>query len=209
MSSVRQTAPRFSTDQAGRSSDMMQDYPKAVVTRDGTSVLLRPVVRSDEQALRTFFASIPEEEQWFLRENLSDPELLHQWLEALDYDYILPIVAVREDDGTIVANLRLYRSKSESIRHLAHLRVMVLPRYRDLKVGSWMILDCVKLAMDLGIEKLIAEFVAGVEEGAIAAAKKLDFHQEAVLKDYVKDRQGQDRDLIIMVRNLFRDWSDF
>jgi GNAT superfamily N-acetyltransferase len=188
---------------------MMQDYPKAVVTRDGTSVLLRPVVRSDEQALRTFFASIPEEEQWFLRENLGDPKLLHEWIEALDYDYILPIVAVREDDGTIVANLRLYRSKSECIRHLARLRVMVLPQYRDLKVGSWMILDCVKLAMDLGIEKLIAEFVAGVEEGAIAAAKKLDFHQEAVLKDYVKDHQGQDRDLIIMVRNLSSDWSDF
>ena len=72
-----------------------------------------------------------------------------------------------------------------------------------------MILDSVKLAMDLGIEKLIAEFVDGVEEGAITAAKKLDFHQEAVLKDYVKDRQGRDRDLIIMVKNLYRDWSDF
>ena len=187
----------------------MQDYPKAIVTRDGTSVLLRPVVQSDEDALRTFFTSIPEEEQWFLRENLSDPKLLHQWIAALDYDYVLPIVAVREDDGTVVANLRLYRSKSDSIRHLAHLRVMVLPGYRDLKVGSWMILDSVKLAMDLGIEKLIAEFVDGIEDGAIAAAKKLDFHQEAVLKDYVKDRQGRDRDLIIMVRNLHRDWSDF
>ena len=108
---------------------MIKDYPKAIVTGDGTSVLLRPVVPSDEEALRTFFASIPEEERWFLRENLSDPQLLHQWIEALDYDYTLPIVAVREDDGTIVANLRLYRSKSDSIRHLAHLRVMVLPAY--------------------------------------------------------------------------------
>ena len=106
---------------------MMQDYPKAIVTRDGTSVPLRPVVRSDEEALRTFFTSIPEEEQWFLRENLRDPHLLHQWIAALDYDYVLPIVAVREDDGTVVANLRLYRSKSDSIRHLARLRVMVLP----------------------------------------------------------------------------------
>ena len=209
MSTVRQTAERFTATPTGRISNMMKDYPKAIVTRDGASVLLRPVVPSDEEALRTFFASIPEEERWFLRENLSDPQLLHQWIEALDYDYTLPIVAVREDDGTVVANLRLYRSKSDSIRHLAHLRVMVLPAYRDLKVGSWMILDSVKLAMDLGIEKLIAEFVAGVEEGAIAAAKKLDFHQEAVLKDYVKDRQGRDRHLIIMVRNLCRDWSDF
>jgi hypothetical protein len=103
MSSVRQTVKRFTAAPTGRISNMMKDYPKAIVTRDGTSVLLRPVVPSDEEALRTFFASIPQEERWFLRENLSDPQLLHQWIEALDYDYALPIIAVREDDGTIVS----------------------------------------------------------------------------------------------------------
>jgi RimJ/RimL family protein N-acetyltransferase len=63
--------------------------------------------------------------------------------------------------------------------------------------------------MDLGVEKVIAEFVAGVEDAAGAAAAKLDFQQEGVLREYVKDRQGKYRDLIIMVRNLHKDWSDF
>ena len=70
MSTVRQTAERFTATPTGRISNMMKDYPKAIVTRDGTSVLLRPVVPSDEEALRTFFASIPEEERWFLKRKL-------------------------------------------------------------------------------------------------------------------------------------------
>lgn len=188
---------------------MLHDYPKAIVTRDGASVLLRPVTPSDEKALREFFSKIPEEEQWFLREKLTNDELLHKWLQELDFGSIIPIVAVKEDDGTIIANLRLYRSAEPSTRHVAHLRVMVLPGYRHHKIGSWMILDCLKLAMDLGLEKIIAEFVEGLEEPAIDAAHKLDFAQEAVLPKYVKDIEGRYHDLIIMVRNLSRDWSDF
>jgi L-amino acid N-acyltransferase YncA len=188
---------------------MLEDYPKAIVTRDGRSVLLRPVAASDEQALREFFSKIPEAEQWFLREKLTDPERLHKWIHKLNHDFILPIVAVREDDGTIIANLRLYRTTSESMRHVAHLRVMVLPDCRYHKIGSWMILDCMKLAMDLGIEKLIAEFIDGLEEPAILAAYKLDFRPEAVLPKYVKDVEGKYHDLIIMVRDLHREWSDF
>lgn len=188
---------------------MLEDYPKAIVTKDGTSVLLRPVVKTDEPALRRMFAKIPKKEQWFLRENLTDPELLHRWLETLDYNRILPIVAVKEDGGEIIANLRLYRSTSGCARHVAHLRVMVIPEYRSQRVGSWMILDAAKLAMDLGIEKLVAEFVAGLEDVAVKAALRLDFHEEAVLKDYVRDPDGNLRDLIIMVKTLQGQWSDF
>ncbi|MCX5862956.1 MAG: GNAT family N-acetyltransferase [Deltaproteobacteria bacterium] len=188
---------------------MIKDYPKTVVTKDGTIVRLRPVVREDEEALKVFFAQVPEEEKWFLRENLNDPEFLKRWMNKLDYDQMFPIVAVKEDDGAILAGITLYRSASPAIRHVVHLRIMVHPEYRSLRLGSWLILDSVKLSMDLGVEKVIAEFVAGVEDAAGAAAAKLDFHQEGVLHDYVKDQQGNYRDLIIMVKNLHQDWSDF
>ncbi len=188
---------------------MLHDYPKAIVTRDGASVLLRPVTASDEEALREFFSKIPERERWFLREKLTDDQLLHKWIRRINLDSLIPIIAVREEDGTIIANLRLYRSVAESMRHVAHLRVMVLPECRHHKIGSWMILDCVKLAMDLGIEKIVAEFIEDSEEPAISAARKLDFRQEAVLPRYVKDKDGMYHNLIIMVRNLSREWSDF
>lgn len=188
---------------------MLTDYPKARVTGDGISILLRPVEKTDEEGLRRMFAGIPEEERWFLRENLTDPDKLHQWLETLDFRRTLPMVAVREDTGEIIANLRLYRSYSACTDHVAHVRIMVLPAYRAQKVGSWMILDAAKLATDMGIEKLFAEFVAGIEDIAVKAAERLDFRQEAVLKDYMLDRHGNYRDLIIMVKNLSKEWDDF
>ncbi len=188
---------------------MLEDYPKTIVTKDGTCVLLRPVVESDEEALNRFYAEAPKDEQWFLRDKLDDPETLRRWISNLDYSKVLPIVAVREDDGKIIANVRLHLHTAPCILHVGHLRIMVHPDYRSQRLGSWMILDCIKTAMDLGLEKLFAEFVSGVEDAAIVAAMKLDFTHEGVLKDYIKDKNGNYHDLIIMVRNLAADWSDF
>jgi len=188
---------------------MLKGYPKTIVTKDGTTVLLRPLEKADTSRLHAMLALIPEEEQWFLRENLTDAQLLQRWVERLDFAYILPIIAVKEDDGDIIGFLRLYRSPSGCARHVAHLRVTIHPEYRSQRVGSWMILDCAKLALEHGIEKLVAEFVSDVEEVAIKAARRLDFHHEAVIKDYVKDRRGDYKDLVIMVKTLYRDWSDF
>lgn len=189
--------------------DMLENYPKEIVTKDGNPVLLRPLVREDEEQLAAFFARIPAEERWFLRDAVDDPVIMRAWLDNLDYQRILPMIAVNPEDGSIVANVRLHRRPVDCMRHIAHLRVMVDPTYRHQRIGTWMLLDTIKLAMNMGIEKLIAEFVGNVEGPAMNAAHKLDFLEQAVLKDYVKDRQGKYHDLIIMVKTLHREWSDF
>ncbi len=188
---------------------MVDDYPKEIVIKDGTVLTLRPVVREDEEALNKFFFQIPEEERWFRRQKLTNPEILHQWIEALDYKRIMPIIAVNPETGYIVANLTLLFPTSPSVSHVAHLRIMIHPWYRHQRLGGLMILDGGRLAAGLGVEKLIAEFIVGVEEAAIAAALKLDFYQAAVLKDYVRDPEGRYRDLLIMVKDLHKEWGDF
>ena len=188
---------------------MLEGYPKEIMSKDGTPILLRPLTREDEQHLSEFFARIPEDERWFLRDNVADPAIMHEWIRNLDYDRIFPLVAVTQEDNTIIANVRLHRRPSECLRHIAHLRIMVDPAYRLQRLGTWMLLDTIRLAMSMGIEKLVADFISGMEEAAVKGAHKLDFFEQAILKDYVKDRQGRYRDLIIMVKTLHRDWSDF
>jgi L-amino acid N-acyltransferase YncA len=189
--------------------DILENYPKEIVTKDGSPVLLRPLVREDEEQLAAFFARIPEDERWFLRDAVDDPAIMQEWMDNLNYDRILPMVAVNPEDGSIVANVRLHRRPVDCVRHIAHLRIMVDPAYRHQRLGTWMLLDTIKLAMNLGIEKLVAEFVGSVEHAAMNSAHKLDFFEQAILKDYVKDRQGKYHDLIIMVKTLHREWSDF
>jgi L-amino acid N-acyltransferase YncA len=188
---------------------MLEDYPREIVTKDGMPVILRPLKKEDEKLLNEFFARIPEEERWFLRDNVDEPEVLSEWIKNLDFVSILPVVAVTEDDNTIIANVRLYRRRAACMNHMAHLRIMVDPAFRHQRVGTWMLVDMIKYAMDTGIEKLVAEFLAGVEQAAINAAYKLDFFEQAVLKEYVKDPGGKYHDLIIMVKNLHPEWSDF
>ncbi len=188
---------------------MFEHYPKEIKIKDGTELTIRPVGREDEEALAEFFFQIPEEERWFTRQKLTDPSVLHEWIETLDYGKILPIIAVHPDTGHIVANLTLLFSTSGAMRHVAHLRILVHPYYRNQKLAGLMILDAAKLATDLGIEKLVVEFVVGVEEASMAYAKRLDFHEAGRLREYVKDPQGGYRDLVIMVKNLQRDWGDF
>lgn len=188
---------------------MLEDYPREIVTKDGAPVLLRPLVPKDEERLKAFFASMGGEDFCFLRADVDNPEILQRWIQEIDFTRILPMVAVKAEDETIVALLRLYRRPTGAMPHVGHLRVIVAPAFRQQRLGTWMILDMIRLAMDMGIEKLVAEFVAGLEDAAIAAAHKLDFFEQARLKDYVKDQSGGYRDLIIMVKNLHKEWSDF
>ncbi len=192
-----------------RSHGMLENYPKAIVTKDGTQVLLRPLAPDDEGRLLEFFSRIPREEIWFRREDVSDPQVIHQWIAQLNYERVLPLVAVKETDGAIIANLSLHCRPFGCLSHIGHIRILVDPRYRSQRLGTWMLLDMVRLAADRGVEKLVSEFVAGVEDAAILAAKKMDFFKEAVLPDHVKDPAGKPHDLVIMVKTLHRDWSDF
>ena len=187
----------------------LKGYPKEIVTKDGTPILIRPLAKEDEHRLQEFFASFAEEEVWFFRADVQDPVVLHTWIEELDFERMTPLLAVKPDSDTVVAMLRLYRRPAGCMRHIGHIRILVHPAYRQQRVGTWMLLDLVKLAMDMGIEKLVAEFVAGVEEAGINGADRLDFFQQAVLKDYVRDPRGGYRDLVIMVKNLHREWGDF
>lgn len=188
---------------------MLENYPKEIVLKGGIPIHIRPAEKSDERKLIEFFASIPAHERWFLREDVGDPVVMGQWLAKLDYVKMLPLVAVLDSDGSIIANIRLHRRQSNCVRHISHLRIMVHPAFRGLRLGNWMIVDAMKLAMDMGVEKLVAEFIAGIEEPGINAAYKLDFQEQARLKGYVKDPKGKYRDLVIMVKNIHSDWSDF
>jgi L-amino acid N-acyltransferase YncA len=188
---------------------MLSDYPKAIITKDGTRVLLRPLRDDDEDGLNDFFSRIPENERWFLRDKVSDPEVIHQWIENLDYAHVLPMVAVRESDGSIIANLSLHCRPFGGFSHLGVLRMLVDPAYRAQRLGTWMLLDMIRLAMEKGLEKLVAEFISDIETAAMNAALKLDFFKVAVIPEYVKASNGHHHDLIVMIKTLHREWSDF
>ena len=109
----------------------------------------------------------------------------------------------------IVGHAALLLRRYGGRKHVARMRVMVAPDYRSKGLGTWMVFDLTKRAMEMGMEKLRTDFVVGVEDRAIAGVRKMGFVREALLKDYIRDQDGNYRDYQIMIKDLQQEWSDF
>lgn len=185
---------------------MLDEYPKTIILKDGTSVELRPLEAADADQLIEFFQRIPESERWYLRHDVSDPATIRKWSLSVNYERVIPIVALK--NGEIIGDATLHRRQYGSSRHIGEVRVVIDPAMRGQRLGTWMVLDLIQLATSLGIEKLVAE-IASSESAALKAFRHLDFVREGVIPELQKDSAGNPCDLVIMVKNLARTWTDF
>ena len=75
------------------------------------------------------FAKLPEEDLWFLNHDVSDPEMIGDWIADLDTGRVVSIAAVLE--GRIIGNAVLMRKRYGAKSHIGKLRISVEPRFRD------------------------------------------------------------------------------
>ncbi len=186
---------------------MLEDYPKEVILNDGTGVTLRPLQAGDEALLFTMFNRFSEDDRWFLNHETNDPKVFDTWLRNKDTDGVISIVAVLE--GGIIAHAALIRKPSGSRSHIGKIWISVDPSFREKRLGTWMLLELVNLAMTMGLEILVMKLIKGRDSAVMRGVKNLDFFEEAVLKDYIRDRGGNPYDLVIMVKRPHRGFDDF
>jgi L-amino acid N-acyltransferase YncA len=181
--------------------------PKEVVMKNGREAVIRALEPTDREALIRFYREVPECDRWFMRYDVLDPKTIQKWIDGIDIGTVHSVIALCED--RIVGHASLHLRQAGCTQHIGRLRIMILPEYRHMRLGTWMLLDIIKLAMDLGLEELRADFVAGIEDAAIEAAIKLDFFERAELRNYVKDSCGNLHHLVIMSKRLHKNWGDF
>ena len=182
-------------------------YPKEVVLKDKTEATIRPLAEADVSALKTFYVGIPEDELWYMRYDVMNPAVVREWFEAMKQGGIFSTVATQAD--RILAHARLHMQGYGCTKHIGRLRIQILPEFRRLRLGTWMLLDLIQLGMDKGLDDIRADFVIGVEDSAIEAAHKLDFFKMAILNEFVKGPDGSRYDLQIMIKRLHRTWGDY
>jgi L-amino acid N-acyltransferase YncA len=174
----------------------METYPKAIRLRDGTAADLRPLQEEDKGRLLRFFQRIPESERYYLKENVTSPEVILGWTSNVDFDRVVPIVAVAGDE--IIADGTLHRSRTPARRHIGELRVVVDPEYRELGLGRRLIRELLDVAAELGLHQATFELVAQRETPAILAAESVGFQVAATLKGRIKDMWGNYQDLVLL-----------
>jgi RimJ/RimL family protein N-acetyltransferase len=171
-------------------------YHKDGVLKDGSSVILRPLVKEDREKLMAFFQGLDDRAVSFLRNDVRDPAVIDRWMNQIDLNRVFPLVAEAED--RIVGDVTLHMRKVGWKRHLGNVRVVVAKDYQNRGLGTLLINEIVELAGEFGLEKLVAEIHLQAL-GAFAAFKKAGFSVKAVFEDLVKDPSGQNSDLVVMV----------
>jgi len=177
----------------------LNKYQKEVSLKDGTKILLRPMVAEDMDALHEFFKAVPKDELRYLREDISSTSVVRSWADTLDYKRVLPILALK--DGKIIGDATLHRREFGWKWHVGMVRIFVHQDFRRVGLGHQMVEEIVVLARELGLEKLISE-LPDINTPAINAFRKAGFGRAAVIPNLVKDRENRPVDVVVMIRDV-------
>jgi L-amino acid N-acyltransferase YncA len=178
---------------------LIKTYPRSISLEDGTPVTLRPLLKGDEAALLEYFGSLPPEDRLCLKEDVTDPKVIENWIYELDYDSVLPLIALH--NGNIVGDATLHFNPIGWTKHQAEVRLTTSTQYRVRGLGTILVQNLIDLATRLGLEQISIE-IPPVLDKAFYLFEKMGFKEVANLKGFVKDLQGTESDLVLMIKHL-------
>ena len=181
-----------------------EDFPQTVALRDGAEVTVLPLQPCDLDELQAFYRALPEDERMVFRFDINSPEWGVHYRRLLESGEVISLIARRGDD--LVAEATLTRSLRGWSRHVGEIRIACHESIRRLGLGTRLAGDLVKIATDLGLEKIVAHVVE-TQVGARRSFEKLGFRKDAVLTKHVMDLNGAKRDLIILANDVTFIWA--
>ena len=174
----------------------LRSYPCVATLYDGTEVTIRKLQPDDETELLRFFMRVPEDDRFYLNNNVAAPEVIREFTDRIDLEQTVPLIAL--DGGRVVADATLHRSRRAARRHVGELRLVVDPEYRGRGLGSRLIHELIQIGRHLELQRLVFELVDRREQHAIRAAVAAGFEEVAVLRGRVRDMYGSLQDLVVL-----------
>lgn len=170
------------------------EYPARIeLGRD--TIDLRPMTGYDRAAMLDFARSLPSHDLLFLRRDITQPEVVEDWVRDIQEDRYVTIVALR---GTQIVGYATVASEGIAwTRHVAELRVLVSPSVRGLQLGRILTEQAFAIARQRGVRKIIAQMTLD-QRAAMRVFGHMGFEREARLRNQLIDRDGQLHDLQIM-----------
>jgi RimJ/RimL family protein N-acetyltransferase len=178
--------------------------PRIITLQDGRAIELLMLEVSDCLGLVEFYRTLPEQDREVLKDDVTTKEWADRFLRKVATKEIICLVA--KDGDKVVGEASLYRTLHGWTRHIGEIRLTIARSHRRQGLGLAMAGTLVKIATDIGIEKLIVSMVEN-QLGTRRTFEKLGFQKEAVLPRQVKDISGTKRDLIIMANDVSQIWA--
>ena len=164
-------------------------------------VTLRHMSAGDKAGILAFARALPEHDLLFLRRDITQEDAVNDWIREMEAGEIVSIVATKGAD--IVGYATIHLSTLRWTAHVAELRVMVAASMRGAGLGRMLTQEAFANALSAGVEKMVAQMTLD-QKGAIATFEGLGFRPEALLRDQVKDRQGNKHDLLVLSHEVAR-----
>ncbi len=169
-------------------------YPRQT-TIEGVEITLRLMEPSDRDEILAFGRSLPDHDLLFLRVDITDPKVVDEWVENMKRGRTITVLA--ESEGKLVGWVNLHRDEVMWQRHVGEIRVLLKPELRGFGLGKIMANEGFSIAKDLGLQKMMVRMTTD-QRGARGMVEALGFRPEALLADFVMDRDGRTHDLLIM-----------
>jgi L-amino acid N-acyltransferase YncA len=184
-----------------------RDYPRTATLSDRSNATLRLMTAKDAKAVLAFAQALPEDDLLFLRTDITDPAVVDQWVQNIGAGRTITVLA--EVNGQLAGYASLHFTEVTWQRHVGEIRIQVGSRYRSLGLGRRLASEVFAIAREAGLRKITAQMTPD-QKGAIATFERLGFQPEALMQDYVIDRSGRTRDLMIMGHDVagFSDRAD-
>ena len=162
---------------------------------------VRPPRPDDLDALRRFFAAIPEHDRTFFKEDVLDARTVERWVADP-----AGVRGLACDGGDIAGYVAVVPLPGWS-DHVGEVRLVVDPGRRRGGVGRSLARWALAAAVErLDLRKLYVEVVAE-QDGAIGMFQALGFGAEGLLRDHVRARDGTLRDLVLLSHGVDEQWS--
>jgi RimJ/RimL family protein N-acetyltransferase len=168
--------------------------PRTVLLGPGR-VTLRLMTSQDRDAFLAFMRAQPEEDLFFLLVDATAPEGLAHWMKDLENNRNTTVLA--EQDGKLLGYSSLHHGQTRWTRHLGEIRLLVAPDQRSRGLGQLLAHEVFSIAHDLGLQRIMVRVASG-QASARRLFERLGFHMEALLADWVIDRQDHTEDLVLM-----------
>ena len=169
-------------------------YPRSITLDTGTTVALRLMTAADAHLIVAFARSLPPDDLLFLRTDITDPRVVARWVRDLEAGRSVTVIA--ETAGEVAGYASLHYNEIAWQRHLGEIRIQAGARSRSQGLGRALAGEMFAVARELRLRKLVAQMTVD-QPGAIATFERLGFRPEALLQDFVIDRAGRTRDVLV------------
>jgi ribosomal protein S18 acetylase RimI-like enzyme len=145
------------------------------------------------------FGELSERDLTLIKEDLTDSAAVRRWAGRPGQQWVVL-------DGPDVIGYTAVRPLSEWSDHVGDLRLVVDPARRRVGVGRALARHALIEAVRAGRRKLVVELAAD-QEDALAMFSSLGFTGEALLRDHIRDRNGEFHDLIMLAHFVDGMWA--